>query len=270
MSLSSMEKPVIWAALLAAVSFVAGCGKSTTPVASQQPPATSAVTQTAADDIAAQVGVTLARDFGQGRGAITSLSRPAPGGALAATQVVTDSSSGSLSYTVVVTFYDANGNEQETYDPETTVRLAMERRVRGTLDSPELEVRMGGRATLDIHGIGFHQDRLTTNGSSKDTLDSRFAARNGHASSTYHLSSQGALLEVVQLKPTEQHPWPLSGMLTMDVLADRLDVSDAGRVEARYESHLKVTFNGTAYPEIEFEEGWRYRVDLRTGEVERV
>jgi len=269
MSLSSMGKHLMPAVLLGTAMFVAGCGRSASTVASQAP-APSAVSQSAADDIAAQVGTLVARDFGQGRGALAAWSSPTPSGSLAATRVSTDSTSGSLTYSVVVTIYDANGVEQQSYDPETSVRLTLERRVRGTLDSPELDIRMGSRATLDVHGIGFHQDRLVTNGASHDTLDSRFEARDGRASQTYHLQSHGAVLEVVQLKPTEQHPWPLSGVVTMDVLADRLDISDAGRVEARYESHLEITFNGTAYPQIEFEEGWKYRVDLRTGQVERV
>jgi len=269
MSLSHRTKLLMPAVLLTVALGIPGCGRNASPVASQTP-APSEVSQSAADDIAAQIGVTLARDFGSGRGTVASLVEARPGGALAATRTVTDSSSGSLTYSVVVTFYDANGQEQETYDPETTVRLALERRVRGTHRTPELEARMGSRANLDIHGVGFHQDRLTSNGSSNDTLESRFQARDGHASQDYHLLSRGALVDVVQLKPTEQYPWPLSGRLTLDVEADRLDVSDAGRVEAHYESHLEVRFNGTAYPEIEFEEGWRYRVDLRTGEVERL
>ena len=271
---NTQARVALSAAVLALLAV--GCGKTASTVAPDAPtpspmPAPSALTQTAADDIAEQLGITLARDFGAGSGAIAQSASPSLGaGGLGATTAEADTSGGAVSFQLIVRFFDADGKEQETYDPVTTVRMVLDRTVRGFHIAPQVAVAMSSHAVLDIAGIDAAADRTTTNGAADDTLAAHFVSKIHNAERRFWLVANGQLLDVVQVKPQDQNPYPLSGMATHEVVAVQQDVNDEGTVEAVYHARTKVTFNGTAYPEIEFEEGWRYVVDLTTGEVQRL
>lgn len=272
MSVRLMTLRAAFVAVLMVSIAAAGCGRSASTVApAPSSPAPSPLTQAAADDIAQQLATGLVRDFGGGSGAIATSLRPSlRPGTLAATRAGTDSSSGSLSFRITVTYFDGQGQKQDAYDPETSVRMIVDRTVTGDLRTPQLQANVASHAVLDILGIGAAQDRLTLNGTGDDTLDSRFTARYVNAQRHLTMEANADIADVVQLKPTDQHPWPQSGVITYDVAADRFDISDAGTVEAHYEAHAKITFNGTEFPEIEFSEGWRYRVNLVTGQIDRI
>jgi hypothetical protein len=263
------------AAIVALALLAAGCGKTASSVAPESPlvtppPAPSALTQTAADDIAQQLGVTLARDFGPGSGAIAQSAAPALDSRARAMRAEADTSSGALSFRLTVRFFDADGKEQDTYDPLTTVRMVLDRTIHGYYMDSQTSIGMASHAVLDIAGIDAATDRTTMNGAADDTLAAHFVSKMHNVERRFFLVANGQLMDVVQLKPHEMNPYPLSGMATHEVVAVQQDVNDEGTIEAIYHARTKVTFNGTAYPEIEFEEGWRYRVDLNTGEIERV
>ena len=256
------------ALLVVSIAFVS-CSKDITPNA----PRSTQITQQAADDVAHHFAATLARGgVPLDRVGTTSLEGMAHGGAFGLTpgklQRLTDEAG--LSWSLSVTFFDAAGGEQATYDPETTARMSVLARVRGSLSTAEQQATIGIRRALDVTGLLPTETTLEIDGSAADTADCAFDASDGSSSREYHLLSAGELTDVRQLKDQTVNSYPLSGTARWEVAIDARAESAEGTRTAHYDALVRVTFNGTRHPTIEVDEHYSYTFDLETGEVRRL
>jgi hypothetical protein len=71
-------------------------------------------------------------------------------------------------------------------------------------------------------------------------------------------------------KDESEDPYPLSGAARWAVEVDASSRNAGGTDEAHYQATALITFNGTRYPTIEVSESFRYPMDLRTGEIQRL
>src|SRR5262245_48777643 len=185
-------------ALLVVSLSLVSCSKDNTPNA----PRSAQITQQAADDIARHFAGTLARGgLPLNRIGASSLQEIARGGAFGLVpgerQRLTDDAG--FSWSLTVTFFDAAGGEQQTYDPETTARMSVLARAHGSLSTEEQQATIGIRRALDVNGLLPTETTLEIDGSAADTADCSFQARDGSASRAYHLLSAGELDDVRQL-----------------------------------------------------------------------
>jgi len=258
--------------LIALVITASGCGKSAAPTVPSSSRPTTELTPQASDDIAKHFAVTLSSQGGLplDRLGHTTVGAVAEGrftGLEMGRENVSDD--GEFSYSFTVTFFDRLGNEQHSYDPETTARMRIVARARGRVTSAEHRAQVGVDRLLDVGGLLPSETTLEVDGAAHDTADCTFEARDGSETRRYHLLSQGALTDVLKLKNEAVNPYPLSGNARWDVAVDAFARDESGTSEARFEATIVVTFNGTKHPNIEINKRWRYRMDLDTGEVVR-
>jgi hypothetical protein len=269
---ASRQPRLFWLACLALAIGASACGKSAAPSA---PKSSSALqpSRQAADDIARQFATSLSRQgLPLNQVGSTSLADVARGGVSPATLgragVPMTQGDANLSWSLVFTFYDAAGNPQQVYDPETTARIVVHAKVRGTLTSPEHRAFIGSDRLLDVAGVLPTETTIEVDGSARDTADFSFDATNGSSSRHYHLLGAGDLTDMRQLKDKSVNPYPLSGTARWAIVVDASSRDANGTKEAHYEATVLVTFNGTRYPTIEVTKNFRYQMDLDTGEVE--
>jgi hypothetical protein len=248
--------------LLLTASVLAGCGKNS-------PTTTNNVSQQDADDAAQQVGLMMA----QGNGGSPTATSAAPDLKSAGAEAVASDTTfvvGHVTWTLTRAWFDAGGVEQLSYDPLTTVRVAVTSRGVGSIETVTDTASFGGAASIDIHGISILEDTLTTNVARHDTLACSFTPRFRTGRVHTYAVSTGAWNDVVQLKPVNLHPWPISGTAAWTLVIDRLATGDRGTVTKHFEVSVVVTFNGTQSATVTATGGYRYHLNLTTGAVTRV
>jgi hypothetical protein len=248
---------------LLALLGAAGCSDDPSPAAPQD-----RVTVTDADDLAQQVGASLAADNG---GMLTMMTASGDYDTSTKCQAGRPQTSqvNGLTYTVSWTFYDAQDAVQEAYNPLTTVRLVTDVRAAGAIETPRYQAAVGYAAMLDVAGIAAWQDTLRFNGTAHDTLQSSFASLDSTRTRYAYLESSAALENVVFAKPPAPDQWPLRGTASYAVVFDRLRSNERADVEAHFAASVVVRFNGTRYVPIEIDGTWTYLLDLKTGAVTR-
>lgn len=258
-------------AILAVAVLTFGCSSGTTTTGPQG--RTTPLTQEAADDIAQQFATTMAREglpVGQVGGmSLSAIARGEMAG-LQSSKTPTTANDRNFSWSFIVTFYDAADLVQETFDRETTARMTVSARARGSASSSRHQAFLGVARDLDVHGLLPEETTLEIDGTSADTADCSFESRNGSVSREYHLLADGSLTDVMKLKDESENPYPLSGVARWHVKADALKTTEEGTKEAHYEATVTITFNGTRHPSIEVNKTFSYTFDMETGELERM
>jgi uncharacterized lipoprotein YbaY len=266
----SRFSPLLFAVLGCAAAFAAGCGKDK-PNAPAPP--SSQITRQAADDLASQFAVTLSHQGGLPLSQLGSTtlqdvaSGRAPATMLPGAGATKTSDEGSFSWSFSLRYFDADGNEQPSFELGTTAEIRVAARAHGSFTNAEHQATVGTERSLDVHGLLPDETTLTIDGAQSDTVDAAYHESDGSESRTYHLLGLGALTDVKQLKDKSMNPYPLSGTASWDVMVDATSTDAEGPHEAHYHATVQVTFNGTKNPTIEISETYRYEMNLDTGTV---
>jgi len=288
-------KRLILPAALVVLGFGLGACGST-------PTSPNSLSQQNADDIALQAAGSLTSSSGglmleldAGRGSVPSnaalQSRPGnsgggtkhslpvdsearrlhPGDPMVATSPAsaeTTFSVGSITYTVMRSFYDAGGNELGGYGP-TATRLRIVASASGSISTARWDATVGRSGILDVSGIESGADTLQFDGAGNDTAQCHFLSYDG-TRERYFYALGGRSLEAVRLlKDRQANPYPLSGKARWAWTVDRLRSNNREDVEVHLTALVVVTFNGTADPEIVIDGTYHYHVNLTTGVVTR-
>jgi len=263
--------PLILAAFAMAV-FWTGCS-------SDNPVKATGFTQTDADDIASQAGqamkagalTTMSGADGASGGVSGSPAASFNPGRLAAgiAAAETTFTNGGITYTLGVTFFDANGNELPGYGP-LAHRMLVTTRATGDIATQQFTASLGHAGSLDVTGIEATEDSLTFQGACNDSVDASFQSLDGQRTRTFHWLSSAILANVKALKDRQVNPYPLSGTATFIVHAERFASNQSLEVDRVWDATVVVVFNGTANPELTVNGSFHYTVNLNTGVVARM
>ena len=255
----------------AAAVFAAGCSDDENPVTP------TPFSQADADDIAAQAGqalavgtiVNLGASAGASAGGSASpAARFDPERAASFAQADTTFMIGNVTYTLGVTFYDANGAELPVYGP-LAVRMHVTTRATGSWSSQQFEASLGHSGMLDVTGIEAARDTLGFDGASRDSVDASFQSLDGQRTRYFKWRSASVLADVLLLKDRQANPYPLRGTATYVVHAVRYRSDQFSEVERTWDATVVVHFDGTATPDLVVNGTFRYYVNLITGVVQR-
>lgn len=271
------RRPLLLALALGCVTLsflTTACGKSASPLGPSNTTSNS-VPPEVADDVARQFGAVLSRQSGLALSdvgsttveGLASTKAPAWAGKAGPAHVETE---GNFSWSVAVTFYDAAGNPQQTFDPNTTHRMNVHARAHGTLVAEHHQAMVGTDRMLDVTGLLPADTELLVDGAVRDTADCAFESEDGNEARQVRMEGDGSLEDVRLLKDRRQNPYPLSGTARWHLRVDASQRTGEETEEAHYEVTVVVTFNGTAHPTIEVNGQYRYRANLESGAVERV
>ena len=155
-----------------------------------------------------------------------------------------------------VHYFDADGVEQDSYDPLTTESIAIE------VDASREASRDGWEASFDHHrefvisGLEGEETTRTWNGAG-ETAVSRSHHSDADGDRSYEMSSSSLMEDVVVGLPRSEHPWPLSGTATHSIEATWVG-PDGERTRSRT---VTITFDGTQFAELTVD-GETFELDL--------
>ena len=172
--------------------------------------------------------------------------------------------SGNVTWTLAVHWFDASSNEQAMYDPATTVRLHADSRGTGTVTATNGSAQLNSGGSADVAGIDQNATQLTTNSTRNDTLSWTATGPSGSIATLTH--STGALANVVEAKPVSQNH-PASGNGTWDLDVNRQISSGGASITEHFAAHVVVTFNGTHLVPVVVNNTHHFVLDLDTGLV---
>jgi hypothetical protein len=165
--------------------------------------------------------------------------------------------------TVTITFYDAEGNEQEAYDKVTTASVHKVRESSGERSRANSSGTKSWSSTTSrtrdrtITGLEGDETTRTANGTGSSTVSkSRHSDVNGDRS--YEMTSTSITTDVVHTVPRKENPYPLSGTITRDVTVVIVNGRNGDETRTR---HVVITFDGTQFAHITVN-GESFEVDL--------
>ncbi|MEN8376182.1 MAG: hypothetical protein ABFS34_12100 [Gemmatimonadota bacterium] len=167
------------------------------------------------------------------------------------------------SFSRVVSFFDAAGNLQESFDPLTTDVVEV------VVDAEREATRSGWVATFQHHrefsisGLAGEETTRTRNGAGQTEI-----TRSSHSDTggdrSYEMSSTSLIQDVVVGVPRAEFPWPLSGTITREIEAT-ITTPDGVRTRQRT---VVVDFNGTQFAEMTVN-GETFELDLDARDFDR-
>lgn len=170
---------------------------------------------------------------------------------------------GSRSFSRTVTFFDATGKEQSSFDPETTAKMHvvsdLTREVTHTFWSADIE----RQRDMILTGLEGQETERSWDGTSNGEVE-RSRHPEGGAVRTYDMTSSAVITDVVRGVPRVDHPYPLSGSITRTIHA----VITIDGVEEVRDIVATITFNGTQFVKM-IVDGVEYDVDLAERNVNR-
>jgi hypothetical protein len=236
------------AGLLAVVAFAACDEDSTAPVE---------VPETLNDDVALLVADAVQEDLD-----VMDATVPLALSAVASPPVaenVTD-----FFRSRVRTFFDAEGNEQDGYDPLTTASINTVVEMSGELSRSSFEWSIDRNRDVTVTGLEGEETERTWNGEGSENR-SRAQFREGTEVRTYDFSGSFLIEDVVRGVPRSENPWPLSGTITRNVTIE----FSGPNGERSVVREVVVTFNGTQFVTISVN-GEEYEFDLASRDRDRV
>jgi hypothetical protein len=123
--------------------------------------------------------------------------------------------SGELSGTRSVTFYDADGVEQDEYDALTTERILISHEVMGEVAREDWSVSLHREREMEVSGLAGEETHRTWNGSGSEEVVSERVLDGGVRS--YHALGEFMYEDVVVPIPGSTPRYPVSGTITRSI-----------------------------------------------------
>lgn len=150
---------------------------------------------------------------------------------------------GSLDRTVLVTYLDADGNEQDAFDELTTATIIRSSKASGTVEREGWSATIRRTREQTITGLVGVEMKRTVNGSGTDAV-SRSVHTDENGVRTYEMSGTVAWDDVMHGVPREDNPYPLSGTVTRSMT---IVITNDPNGDATRERTIVITFDGTQF-----------------------
>jgi len=172
------------------------------------------------------------------------------------------SGSQSLQITREVTFYGAEGNVQDGYDPDTTAAINFYFLLEGERSNDFASGSVSRERDFTVSGLLGTETERTWDGTGTTEM-SRTSTTDSRGTRTYDMSSSTTVDSVVIAVPRGDS-WPLVGTITRDVHVEV--VNGVGDTKTR-DRTVVITFNGTQFVSITINGDTTCELDLETREV---
>ncbi|RMH17106.1 MAG: hypothetical protein D6701_07990 [Gemmatimonadetes bacterium] len=156
-----------------------------------------------------------------------------------------------------ITFFDAEGNEQDRYDPVTTASARIEVEINAEVSREGWSASVERHKDLTVSGLEGDETTRVWNGSGTDEVHrSRHTDEDGTRS--YELNGTFSIDNVVRGVPRSENPWPLSGSITREVT---VEITNGPNGDETRTMTAVLTFNGTQFATLVVD-GETFEVDL--------
>ena len=151
-----------------------------------------------------------------------------------------------------VTYYDADGNEQDAYDGITTASVHIVSEISGERARDNWSSSVSRMREITVTGLEGNEVIRTANGIGSSTR-SRSYHSDADGDRSYEMSGRSVITDVVRAVPKEENNpfvprekilYPLSGTITRDVTVVILNGRNGDETRTK---HVVTTFNGTQF-----------------------
>ena len=151
-----------------------------------------------------------------------------------------------------VTYYDADGREQDTYDGLTTASVHIVSEISGERARDNWSSSVSRTREITITGLEGTEVIRTANGTGSSTR-SRSYHSDEHGDRSYEMSGASVITDVVRpvpqdennpFVPRQRNLYPLSGTITRDVTVTVVNGRNGDETRVK---HVVITFNGTQF-----------------------
>ena len=158
-----------------------------------------------------------------------------------------------------VTYFDADGVQQEAYDEVTTASVHIVSEISGEMGRENWSGTISRTRDMTITGLVGDETTRMANGTGNGTVSrSRHSDQDGDR--TYDMTGASVITDVVRGLPREDNPYPLSGTITRDVTVVIVNGPNGDETRTR---HVVITFNGTQFATMTVDDE-SFEVDLST------
>lgn len=164
-----------------------------------------------------------------------------------------------------VLFFDAEGAEQDGYDPLLTASINTILEIEGEASRGDMSWSLDRSRDMWVTGLEGEETERTWNGTGSEDR-SRARVLEGGAERSYEFEGDLLVEDVVRGVPRSENPWPLSGTITRDV---EIEIENGPRGDESISRIVVVTFNGTQFVTMTVNDV-EYEVDLAERGRDRV
>ncbi len=175
-----------------------------------------------------------------------------------------DATTGTLTWTRTVTFYDANGAVMPKYNDTTTASINYQLTESGVRVVDNGADTLSRNRNMTVSGLLGHETSRTWNGTSART-DGGYRT-DTTKTRTYHVSDNATFANIVVDLPRVDHPFPMSGTVTRNVSGTGAVTKDGVTKTFTLNKTVTITFNGTRYVPM-MVGTTAYTLDLVTGKA---
>jgi hypothetical protein len=161
--------------------------------------------------------------------------------------------------THTATFFDIDGNEQDTRDALTTASIHLVIESNHDFDRDTWTATGTRSRDLWITGLEGEETTRIVNGTGSSTV-SRSQHTDDGGTRTHDMTSTSVMQNVVHPVPRADDAWPLSGTITRDVTINVVNGPNGAVTKTRT---VVITFNGTNLPTMTVD-GESFKIDLST------
>jgi hypothetical protein len=163
-----------------------------------------------------------------------------------------------------VEFFDAAGDPQDAYNPETTASVHIVSEMSGAIERDNWTATGTRSRDMWVTGLELQETSRTWNGTTAGTSTrSQHTDENGTRS--YGMVMTGTIVNVVRLLPRAENPWPESGTITRHITVTIVNGPNGDEVRER---DVTITFNGTQFALLVVD-GEQFEIDLAAREDQR-
>jgi hypothetical protein len=185
-------------------------------------------------------------------------------GGAEASEVALDVAAPPRNFSRTVEFFDADGNPQDAYNPETTASIHIVSEMSGAIERDNWTATVTRSRDMMVTGLEGQETSRTWNGTTAGT-STRSQVTDENGTRSYEMDMTGTIEDVVRLLPRLTHPWPASGTITRHIT---ITITNGPNGDEVRERDVTITFNNTQYATLTID-GEEYEIDLAAQEHQR-
>jgi len=170
-----------------------------------------------------------------------------------------------LTITIDRTYYSADSQASEKYDPETSVWVTRHVTITGTWNGLLRSAAINHDGTVRVDGIAPNDTIRILNGTGKRTVESKFEAKFRKMQRTVEATHSWQIRNVRFNRDRDTYPYPLSGSISVETIIKRKMVKNYRTVTVDIDVDYTVFFDGTEYAKVVVVDGPNFWIDLKDG-----
>ncbi|MDP8208412.1 MAG: hypothetical protein P9L92_17225 [Candidatus Electryonea clarkiae] len=177
---------------------------------------------------------------------------------------------GNLTFTIDLTFYDAEDNASEIYDSASTVRLTRLMTIEGAREDTMRHVSINHSDFIEVNGIAPDDTIRILNGNGNRTISGNFQSNARNVERSWQAEHTWTNNNIQIHKNRDDFPYPLDGDVNVVTSFER-EVS-AGEYTRTFDVEIEYTvfFDGTQLAHVVVEGGGEFWIDLDDGRGYRI